>query len=63
MNITMHFAVRREVVYVIVSPVCRKEEKPVVPSTVANRRMRSWQRLGVKPPGQCNLLTRAASVL
>jgi hypothetical protein len=55
--------VRHEVAYVIVSSVCRKEEKPAVSSAVAYRRMRSWQRLGVKPPGQRNLLERAASAL
>jgi len=41
-GLKLDFIVRHEVAYVIVSPVYRKEEKPVVPSTVAYRHMRSW---------------------
>jgi hypothetical protein len=59
----LDFIVRHDVAYVIVLPVYRKEENPVVPSTVAYRHMRSWQRLGAKLSGQRNLIIGVASTL
>jgi len=49
-----HCRVRPEVAVLAVPAIPRMATRPVIPLTVPYRDMRSWQRGGVKLPGQCS---------